>query len=219
MIDPGKFRLIVTSGPTREWIDPVRFISNPSSGKTGHFIAQHGIRMFKEVLYICGPVSDAYRRVLNAENLLVETTDDMYTAVRSQIGPDTLLIMAAAPADFRPDRYEKSKIKKEERERMSIDLVTCPDILYSIRDARHTNFYRVGFAAETDNIYGNAKAKLLRKNLDMICANQVEGERIGFGSDTNTLFVIDRAGNETVLGPLSKNDLAAALLNHLVESL
>ena len=218
-MDASLYRLVVTSGPTREWIDPVRFLSNPSSGHTGFFLARRGVELFREVVFISGPVAPPKRQVDGARNVPVETTEEMASAVQKNIGERTLLVMAAAPADFTPDKSADQKIKKGEKTELLLRLRPATDILMSIRDETHPDFYRVGFAAETNDLLENARRKLERKNLDFICANEVFQSQKGFGAGENALFLLDRRGKSHKLGPSSKEDLASTLLAHLTEAI
>lgn len=218
---PARFRLVVCSGPTREWIDPVRYISNASSGRTGWHLASRGLAQFRETVFISGPADPAFSSVDGALNLKVETTAEMAAAVREQIGPDTLLIMAAAPADYTPENTAEQKMKKKDGEGVTIQLKPTTDILKSIVSIapRHARFFRVGFAAETGDLEGYARRKLKEKDLDFICANEVYRNTRGFGDGDNSLFVIDRAGNGERLGPCRKDALAEALLQHIIHGL
>lgn len=215
-MEKAPLRLIVTSGPTREWMDPVRFLSNPSSGKTGYFLAAQGIALFSEVIYICGPVLPEFRSVEGAENHLVDTTDQMYDAVKKKCGENCLLIMAAAPADFKPE-VSQQKIKKT-GEATTLRLLPTIDILAEAGKMDYENFIRVGFAAETERIREHALEKMKRKNAHFICANEVFQEERGFASNENTLFVYNRSGQETVIGPARKDNLARILLEYLLQN-
>ncbi len=215
MNESKKYHLVVTSGPTREWIDPVRFLSNPSSGKTGWHIARAGLKLFDHVTYIYGAVESPYASVEGARNVSVDTTEEMAIAVREAIGSDTLLIMAAAPADFCMEHIEEQKIKKESRDSLTIHLRPTIDILKSIADLSYPAFFRVGFAAETGNLEQYALKKLKEKNLDMICGNLVDRDLRGFGSHDNLLHLFTRSGARTTLGPMDKASLSGELLKFI----
>ncbi len=210
------FKLIVTSGPTREWIDPVRFISNPSTGQTGWELARNGISRFREVVYICGPAHRDYCQVPGARNISVITTEELAQAVQSEVDSRCLLIMAAAPADFTPANPGAQKIKKTGSEGMTLELKPTTDVLISVSELDYPNFFRVGFAAETTDIREHALEKMERKKLHFVCANRVYREEVGFGSHENTLFVLDREGREETVGPCSKDLLAQNLLDYLI---
>ncbi|MCB1326394.1 MAG: phosphopantothenoylcysteine decarboxylase [Spirochaetales bacterium] len=212
------FRFVVVTGPTREWIDPVRFISNPSTGKTGHCLASEALkRGFHEVIYIAGPVPERYQQVEGAQNIAVETTLEMGAAVRQQLADRTILVMAAAPADYTPAQISASKIKKSDKEGLSLQLKPTLDILKSIVEpARQLQgLFRVGFAAETDNLEEYAMRKLREKDLDMICANRVFKGETGFGENENALLIVDREGLQQWLGPGPKESLARLLLDRI----
>lgn len=213
--------MVVASGPTREWIDPVRFISNPSSGATGWQIARAGLEFFQEVHFVSGPAEAGYGSVEGATNHAIETTTEMRDRVLECLRDRTLLVMAAAPADFTPAAPSESKIKKEGLESVTLELTRAPDVLLAV-DAvaeSYAGLYRVGFAAETDNVIENAADKLKRKRLDFICANRVFQSRLGFGANKNTLAILDAAGEQYHLGPSEKDRLARDLLAFLIERL
>lgn len=213
--------LVVTSGPTREWIDPVRFISNPSSGKTGWWIAKSGLNRFKKVIYIAGPGNPAYSRVDGATNIQVDTTEEMRVAVTQSIGESTILIMSAAPADFRVEDIQNEKIKKLEnsRNRQTIHMVPTVDILKSIANIKEPSLIRVGFAAETNNIEQYARNKIQTKNLDYICANLVYKANTGFGESKNSITIYGKDQSVKRLGPGEKEDLAGEILDYLEQRL
>lgn len=215
-------RLIVTAGATREWIDPVRFISNPSSGQMGWQIARAGQGTFAEVVFIAGATDPRFHELDGAHCVTAESTLEMQQAVLTQLGDHCLLIMAAAPADYRPAKAENQKIKKEKQEELQIRLVRNPDILLSVAERR--NDYRdmivVGFAAETDQLLAHARSKLQRKQLDFICANQVFKTEQGFSQDHNSLLLISARDTDVqTLGPASKALLAQELLTTILEKI
>lgn len=217
-MNPGDFRLVVTSGPTREWLDPVRFITNASSGKTGWSIADAGRRLnFREVILISGQSLEKYRKVEGIQNISVETTADLLQAVRDSLVDRTLLIMAAAPVDYRPARFNPSKIKKSGTS-LTLELQPTTDILKDIAPLVQSlqSCYTIGFAAETDNVLNNARDKLRRKNLNFICANEVFGTSRGFGENQNSWSLLNREGECLVIGPDDKPRLAEKLLEHLM---
>lgn len=216
---PSDFRLVVASGPTREWIDPVRFISNPSTGRTGWFIARAGLDLgFREVVLISGPGVEEFRTLDGGQTVRVDTTAEMTSAVRDQICDGSLLIMSAAPADYTPVQSSDRKLKKNSGVPMTITFAPTTDILKSIIPlaARWPNFYRVGFAAETHDLEQYALRKLKEKNLDFICGNEVFKGEAGFGDRENTLLIIDKSGKTAKIGPYAKRELARRLLDHLI---
>ncbi|MBI3395233.1 MAG: phosphopantothenoylcysteine decarboxylase [Spirochaetia bacterium] len=213
----SSMRLVVGSGPTREWLDPVRFLSNPSTGRMGHAIASAGLGRFREIVFISGPVGSGFQRVSGAVNFSVETTQEMRDRVVESLSNDTILVMAAAPADYAPVETRSTKIKKQQNVNLELTLKPTPDILLEVAQlkSRFTNLIRVGFAAETDNVIENALTKMQKKDLDFICANVVFKEETGFGDHPNSLLVLDRLGAEHTLGPAPKPELARSLLDYL----
>jgi len=208
----GGRSVVVTAGPTREAIDPVRFISNHSSGKMGVALAASAWRRGADVSLIAGPMSvtpppgPKLRRV--------ETTEDMADVVQSLMPETDVLIMAAAPADFRPARAETSKIKKGKSAPV-VALEHTTDILRASIPNRRKQAIIVGFALETDDVLTNAKRKLQDKSLDLIVVNDATEPGAGFGADTNRVTLIDRAGTEEVLPLLSKSEVADAILDRV----
>ncbi|HEY8176478.1 MAG TPA: bifunctional phosphopantothenoylcysteine decarboxylase/phosphopantothenate--cysteine ligase CoaBC [Gemmatimonadaceae bacterium] len=205
-------RVVVTAGPTREAIDPVRFVSNHSSGKMGVAIASSAWRRGAEVSLIAGPLSvmpptgPALRHV--------DTTEQMARAVEELVPAADVLIMAAAPSDFRPVSTAKSKIKKG-KEAPVLTLEHTTDILSATISRRGPKTIVVGFALETDDAVANGKKKLRDKSLDLIVVNDATEPGAGFGVDTNRVTLIDRAGAEEVLPLLSKTDVADAILDRV----
>ncbi|MES0491338.1 MAG: phosphopantothenoylcysteine decarboxylase [Leptospirales bacterium] len=185
-------KLIVTSGPTREFIDSIRFLSNPSTGRMGYHVARAGVNMGYEVIYIHGPVPMKYQAMDGARSVPVISTIDMLNAVKEEMKDDSILIMTAAPADYRPEKKFEHKLKKKENP--EIKLVQNPDILLSIQEYIESNKINrttlIGFAAEMLNAYDYALSKLIRKKLDLIFLNDLSKPESGFGVDTNELTVI-----------------------------
>lgn len=211
-----EYTLLVGSGPTREWIDPVRYISNASSGKTGWFLAIEGLTRFKKVIYVTGPSDSKFRTVSGAENIQVETTSEMCREILNALDNKMILIMAAAPADFTPLTSEIEKIKKGSEE-ITIQLKKTEDILMSVSEKAKVlhDFFSIGFAAETENLLDHAKLKLKKKNLDFICANTVYKYQIGFGDKDNAWIVLGKNGTQIQMGPAPKSVLAAELISFL----
>lgn len=195
-------RVLVTAGPTRERLDPVRFISNRSSGKMGFAIARAAREAGAEVLLIAGPVGLA--TPAGVRRVDVESADDMLGAVLREVAGIDIYISTAAVADYRPARPAGQKIKKTESA-LDLALERTTDVLATVA-ARSDRPFVVGFAAETENVEQNARAKLLRKNLDMIAANEVGDDKV-FDKDENALIVLSRTGR-TALGPAPKSLLA-----------
>ena len=200
-------KVVITAGPTRESIDPVRYISNRSSGKMGYAIARAAIAQDAEVTLISGPVD--LPEPPGAEIVRVTTAQDMYEATHRVIGEADIFIAAAAVADYRPAELSEQKIKKTEKN-MTIELVRCPDILASVA-ALGDGPFTVGFAAETQNVDDYARGKLENKKLDMIIANEV-GVDLGFDRDENAVSVFWPDGEKRF--PTTDK---SALANELVE--
>ena len=205
-------RVVVTAGPTREAIDPVRFVSNHSSGKMGVALASSAWRRGADVSLIAGPMSVA--APTGPELKHVESTEQMAQAVQGLLAQTDVLIMAAAPADFRPAAVEQSKIKKG-KAAPRLQLETTTDILRSTIDKRPTKAIVVGFALETDNVLVNARKKLQEKLLDLVVVNDAREAGAGFGVDTNRVTIIDREGAEEVLPLLSKTEVADRILDRV----
>lgn len=191
-------KAIITSGPTKEWIDPVRFITNASSGKMGYVIAKNIQTWISEIIYIHGSVCDEYANISGAKNIAVDTTEEMKDQVIREIANNTLVIMAAAPADFKPKEIAEQKIKKEKTSIQSIDLVKNPDILISLSEVvkalNLNNVIRIGFAAETHDLAKHAMDKLIRKELELVIANHVYKSDRGFGNIDSEISVFSRMG-------------------------
>ena len=201
-------RIVITAGPTREAIDPVRYISNHSSGKQGYAIAEAAVEAGASVDLITGPTGLAIPDRVVAHP--VESAQQMYEAVNSVIDGADVFIGVAAVADYRPADTSEQKIKKQNDDGLTIQLVQNPDILKSVAE-RPSKPFTVGFAAETESLRANAREKLQRKNLDMIIANDVANPNIGFNSDDNQTVVLT-AQTEQELPILSKAELARKLI-------
>jgi phosphopantothenoylcysteine decarboxylase/phosphopantothenate--cysteine ligase len=200
-------RVLITAGPTREAIDPVRYISNHSSGKMGFALAQAAVDAGAQVTLIAGPV--ALRTPERVTRVDVESAQQMFDAVMTRIAQCDVFIAAAAVADYRPAQAVSEKIKKQNAE-LTLTLVRNPDIVATVAQSRPKPF-TVGFAAETQNVGEYARDKLERKNLDLIVANNVAEPGIGFNSDNNAVTVLWRSG-ELEIGERSKTLLARELI-------
>ncbi len=200
---------LITAGPTREPVDPVRFISNRSSGRMGYALAQAALDAGHRVTLISGPVSISPPP--HAEFISVLTADDMADAVQSRInkGCDAF-IMCAAVADFKPREYSPAKIKKHGG-LPRIDLVPTRDILSTVTRP-HNNFIVAGFAAESSDLAQNAQKKLRAKNCDFICANDITRMNTGFDAHENELTLFFRDGSRRDLPRASKLDLARVII-------
>ncbi len=209
--------VLVTAGPTAEPIDPVRVLSNRSSGKMGFAIASAAWRHGADVTLVHGPVSGALHAPRGLARVAVETAREMRRAVLEAAPKAAVVIMAAAVADYRPRQAAAKKIKKG-KERLAIELARTDDILSELGRAKGSRLL-VGFAAETDRVIENAREKLDRKNLDVVVANDVTAEGAGFGSDTNRITILDREGGEETLPLLAKDEAAEALIGRVVRRL
>jgi phosphopantothenoylcysteine decarboxylase/phosphopantothenate--cysteine ligase len=209
-------RVVVSAGPTREAVDPVRFISNRSSGKMGVAIAEAAWRRGADVVLIAGPLT--VEPPVGPRLRPVETTEDMLGAVRAEIASADVLIMAAAPADFRASHVAISKVKKANAPE-SIALEETPDILRETIASRPPGMIAVGFALETDDVLKNGVAKLESKALDLIVTNDAREEGAGFGVDTNRVTLLARNGTRTDLPLMPKREVADAILDHVMELL
>jgi len=209
-------KVLVTAGPTREALDPVRFISNHSSGKMGVAIAAAAWRRGADVTLIAGPLAVAPPHDVRVVH--VESTEEMRDAVRAEMAGADVVVMAAAPADFRPASAADSKIKKATRPD-SIPLTNTDDILVTTRDARKKGAVMVGFALETNDVIAHAKEKLAAKALDLIVVNDARETGAGFGVDTNRVTILSPNAEPAVLPLLSKADTADAILDRVQELL
>ena len=206
-------RVLVTAGPTREAIDPVRFLSNHSSGRMGTAIAAAAWRRGAEVTLVAGPL--AVPVPVGVRHVHVESTTQMQDAVAREIPTADVLVMAAAPADYRPSEVSTSKLKKTGEAR-SIALAENADILASTRAARRDGAVIVGFALETDDVVANAGRKLTAKDLDLIVLNDAKEAGAGFGVDTNRVTILARGSDEPERLPLlTKHEVADAILDRV----
>ncbi len=205
-------RVLVTAGATREYIDPVRFITNRSSGKMGYAIAEAAAQRGAEVRLVSGTATVPPPAGIEIQH--VETTLDMHDAVQAAFNETDIVIMAGAPADYRPREFTPHKIKKT-AETLTLPLERNPDIAQTLGE-RKTHQILVCFAAETNDLLENAKKKLIRKNCDLIVANDVLEEGAGFQSDTNIVTLLDRDGTCEQLPRSSKRDVADAILTKII---
>ncbi len=207
-------KILVTAGPTREPLDPVRYLSNRSSGKMGYAVAQAALDAGHAVVLVSGPV--ALSSPTGAETVRVTTSDEMYEAVHSRVRWADVCVLCAAVADFRPAKVETRKIKKGTRSSFTLELVPTRDILRSLRDVPRADDdprpVVVGFAAETNDLLEHAREKLRAKGCALIVANDVSRADIGFESDENELTLLFASGEIRVLERARKNILAAALV-------
>ena len=201
-------KFLLTAGPTREPLDPIRFLSNRSSGKMGYALAEAAQRAGHEVVLISGP--SALARPAGVHFLQIETAQEMLEAVRDSITDTDCAIFAAAVADYRPAKIADQKIKKS-ADSLTLVLERTPDILGSMRSLGYRGLL-VGFAAETENLLENARGKLVKKGCDLIVANDVSQRGIGFEADDNAVTLVYAGGREDSIRKMSKRDLAEKLI-------
>lgn len=207
--------VLITAGPTREKIDPVRFLTNHSTGKMGYALAEEALKMGARVVLISGPVNLV--PPTGAELIKVESAEDMYQAALEHFDEADVMIGTAAVADYRPKYIYEEKMKKKEGDQ-ALELERTRDILLELGKKKKGQVI-VGFAAETNDIEQHAKGKLSRKNADMIVANNVKLEGAGFGADTNIVTIFKKDGTAIDLPLMSKSDVAQEILGEVVRSL
>lgn len=207
--DMAGLRVLVSAGPTREELDPVRFITNHSSGKMGYSIAKAAAARGAEVTLVTGP--SGLQKPAYMDVVPVISANDMYNAIADREENSDIIIMAAAVADYTPVYYSDHKIKKQEGE-FSLELERTDDILRALGENKRPGQTLVGFAMETENVVANGEKKLISKNADLIAANSAVEEGSGFQGDTNRLTLITSKGNEE-LPLLSKDKCAHKLLD------
>ena len=207
-------KILVTAGPTVEAVDPVRYITNRSTGKMGYAIAKIASLRGADVTLVSGPVSIEPPRFAKVIN--VESAEEMFNAVSSKADSLDIIIKAAAVADYTPVSVADEKIKKKDGD-LSIPLKRTKDILKYLGENKKENQFICGFSMETENLLENSKKKLEKKNVDMIVANNVKVEGAGFGVDTNVVTLITKDGYKE-LPQMSKEDVAAAILDAIINS-
>jgi phosphopantothenoylcysteine decarboxylase/phosphopantothenate--cysteine ligase len=206
-------KVLVTAGPTREQLDPVRFLSNYSSGKMGVALAAAAWRRGGDVTLVAGPMN--VPAPVGVTHVPVQSTTEMRDAIAERLGDVDLLMMAAAPADYQPSERAPGKLKKTGSAR-SLELRETPDILVSTREKRRPGAVVVGFALETDDLLANAKKKLDTKGLDMVVLNAANEPGAGFGVDTNRVTIVQRGASAPEQLPLlDKRDVADAILDRV----
>jgi phosphopantothenoylcysteine decarboxylase/phosphopantothenate--cysteine ligase len=212
-------KILVTAGPTREPLDPVRFLSNPSSGRMGYALAEAAARRGADVLLITGPVE--LPAPAGIKTVRIQTAEQLRDAALAALPGCTAIIAAAAVSDFRPREVLAHKKKKSGSQGETLDLVRTPDVLLAVSQAAGDGPARpvlVGFAAETDDLVESARRKLLEKRLDLVVANQVGGEGSAFGSSENQATLVDAEGADQ-LPRMSKGLLAEKILDRVVKLL
>lgn len=207
-------RVLVTAGPTLVNIDPVRYITNRSTGKMGYAIAEEARDRGAEVLLITGPTDIKIPYGVNSIN--VKTNSEMLKAVMDNFNDKDIIIKSAAVADYKPRNYSESKIKKV-NEILELELIQDVDILKELGKIKKSNQVLVGFAAESNDLIENAKRKLESKNLDFIVANDIKSADTGFASDYNRVTIIDRDGNAAHLDKMSKRQVACEIFNKILK--
>jgi phosphopantothenoylcysteine decarboxylase/phosphopantothenate--cysteine ligase len=204
--------VLVTAGPTCEDLDPVRYLTNRSSGKMGYAVAEAAAKRGAKVLLVSGPVS--LETPAGVERFDVRSAEDMYRAVEARFAGATIAVLAAAVADYRPAQRHAEKIKKDEAA-LAVSLERTTDILASISKNKGRRIV-VGFAAETERVAENARKKLAAKNADLIVANDVTAEGAGFDHDTNIVTLFSSDGRDLALPKLSKAEVAQRILDEVV---
>jgi len=205
--------VLITAGATREAIDPVRYITNYSSGKMGYSLARVALSRGADVTLISAPTN--LQCPVGVKLISLESALQMRDAVMKNLAKATIIIKTAAVSDFRPTKRLKSKIKKEENSSLILELVKNPDILLEVGKKKNNKFL-VGFAAETEDLVKNAQRKLKEKNCDLIVANDVTLDGAGFDSDTNIVKLIDRKGRIEELPKLSKEEVAEKIFDKIL---
>ncbi|MGD0351926.1 MAG: bifunctional phosphopantothenoylcysteine decarboxylase/phosphopantothenate--cysteine ligase CoaBC [Dehalococcoidia bacterium] len=202
-------RVVVTAGGTQEPVDPVRCLTNRSSGKMGYALAEAARDRGAKVVLVSAPT--ALLKPVGIDMVNVGTAQEMHEAVKKAVAKADVLVMAAAVADYRAKRVSKTKIKRERASSLTLELESTPDILGEVKG----KFLRVGFAAESENLVANAKGKLDKKRLDLIVGNDITAEGSGIGADTNQVVIIDRKGKVEKLPLLPKREVADRILDRV----
>lgn len=206
-------RVVVSAGPTQEAIDPVRYITNHSSGRMGYALAEAAARRGAHVTLVAGPTALPDPRGVDVVHVV--STADMKDAVDEAAEDAEIVIMAAAVSDYTPAKTSDSKIKKSARD-LSIKMTRTDDILMGLGKRKTKDQYLVGFALETDDTMKNARRKLKEKNCDLIVLNNAREEGAGFGTETNVVTLISKSGTEKSLPLMSKANVAEEILNHIL---
>ena len=209
-------KVLITAGPTMEAIDPVRFISNHSTGKMGYAVAKTAARRGAKVTLVSGPVNLLPPRFV--ETVQIKSAAQMYEEVIKRADEQDIIIKAAAVADYTPENTADEKIKKKDGGEMSIPLKRTKDILKTLGENKKENQFICGFSMETQNMLENSKKKLEKKNVDMIVANNLKVAGAGFGTDTNIVTLITK-DEVRKLPQMSKEDVAAAILDEIAKKI
>jgi len=208
-------KILITVGGTREAIDPVRFISNHSSGKMGFAVAEAAMERGALVTIVCGVTK--VQPPGGIKLIEAVSAKEMHDAVMGELPSATVFIGAAAVADYAPASAADAKIKKNGRNTMTLELIKTPDILADVSKHRTNGFLVVGFAAETNDVVGYARSKMERKGLDLVVANDITAHGAGFNTDTNIATVLTRAGDEIELPLMPKREMADRILDEIVK--
>ncbi len=208
-------RLLITVGGTREAIDPVRFISNHSSGKMGFAVAEAAAERGASVTVVAGVTT--VDPPANVNIIRAVSAEEMYDAVMKELPKATVFVGAAAVADYAPANAAEGKIKKDGRDFMILELKKTPDILSEVSKNRPEGMLVVGFAAETNDVVGYARAKMKKKKLDLVVANDITKKGAGFNSDTNIATILTHLGGKQDLPLMSKRDMADKILDQVIK--
>ena len=211
--DMQGIKVLVTAGPTQEAIDPVRYITNHSTGKMGYAIAKMAARRGAEVTLVSGQTALETQQFV--DTISVRSARDMFDAVTGRAAEQDIIIKAAAVADYRPKHVSDQKMKKKDGD-LVIELERTDDILASLGENRRPGQFLCGFAMETENLLENSRKKLRKKHLDMIVANSLRTEGAGFGGDTNVVTMITES-EEISLGKMSKEETASHILDQIMK--
>ena len=205
-------KVLVTAGPTKEFIDPFRCLTNPSTGKMGISIANECARRGAEVILVSSVDNDSISN--NVKKVKITSTNDMFEAVKNNFKDCDFIIKAAAVSDYTPVQIFDKKVKKQDGN-LTIEFQRTQDILKYVSDNKHEGQKIIGFAAETNNLIEYAKEKIVKKNLDYIVANDISKKDIGFGSDDNEVYIIDRHDNIKKIDKSNKNNIAKAIVDEI----
>ena len=209
----GVLKFLITAGPTREYLDPARFLSNPSTGKMGYALAAAARKFSKDVMLISGPTDLPEPR--GVKFVGVETAAQMARETLHRARKADIIILAAAVADYRPAKVSAQKMKKSSRS-LTLRLVATRDIAATLGHRKRRGQVLVGFAAETNNLLANARKKLRAKNLDLIVANRIGRAGSGFGSDTNEIVLMESDGRVGKRLRGTKRKLAGVIVGHAI---
>ena len=207
-------KVLVTAGPTKEFIDPFRCLTNPSTGKMGISIANECARRGAEVILVSSVDNDSISN--NVKKVKITSTNDMFEAVKNNFKDCDFIIKAAAVSDYTPVQVFDKKVKKQDGN-LTIEFQRTQDILKYVGDNKHEGQKVIGFAAETNNLIEYAKEKIVKKNLDYIVANDISKKDIGFGSDDNEVYIIDRHNNIKKIDKSNKNNIAKAIVDEILK--